>query len=117
MSTIEIIFTYGVGPIITIIGTWVAFKTKQKKDADKAELIARKSELENVEKAIKIWSDSAERLEKSVLSRDKEIEALKIQLNEISSQNKSLLQKLNQLEKDYSQLDKNYKELKKELSK
>jgi septal ring factor EnvC (AmiA/AmiB activator) len=110
MSVIEMVFYYGIAPTVTVFTTWLATTLRNKK-------VKRQSDLENVERAIKIWTDLVEKLETKLGDRENEIHALKVQLNEISVQNNILLTKLDQIEKDYRKLERNYNELKKELSK
>jgi peptidoglycan hydrolase CwlO-like protein len=105
MSTPELLLTYIFGPIVTAI---VAFWVGRKKQASEI----RTSELENVERAVGIWRETAEKLTLKLEERDNMVDELKKQLDEIQSQNNKLLSKMTQLEKDYNRLLKNYNELK-----
>ena len=109
MQPFELILTYIVGPIVTAI---LAFWVGRKKQASEV----RSSELDNVEKAVAIWRQSAEQLTLKLNERDTMVDELKKQLDEIQSQDNKLLIKITQLEKDYNRLLKNYNELKNSIS-
>lgn len=104
------ILTYLVAPIATVAITTFFNKRKYKAEANQ-------SELGNVEQAVKIWRETAERLEEMLASRELSEKELKEELSFIKSQNAELLIKFTHLERDYSKLQRNYNDLKTRLSK
>lgn len=127
---------------IFVTGFTTHFFTKKKTTADiksqnaeteKTEAVAKQSELDNVEKAVAIWRKLAEdiaatsraqtealnkqvdELLKQRIDLKTQLDQMSQKLEESSSQNKKILDKMTQLEKDYKKLQANYVELKKSL--
>lgn len=105
----ELIISNIISPIVVGLSTWLLTVKKYKAEA-------KTSELTNVEHAIRIWRELSEELTKKLDDREKAIEGLKSQLQEISQQNKTLLIKMNSMESDHKRLQKSYNELKNSIS-
>ena len=73
-----------------VVGTLVAWKQGQK--------TAKTSHLDNVEKAIKIWEDTSEKLQGKLVSVEGEIVTLKRNHEECEESKRQLSEKVNQLE-------------------
>ncbi len=107
MSQLELWLLYVIGPLIAIVSSSVAFVFGRKK----AVAETKASELDNTEKAIEIWRKLAEDFVAQLKQRDEIISSMKLQMDmilsqnsELLKQNKSLLSKVNLLEKDLGKL-------------
>jgi septal ring factor EnvC (AmiA/AmiB activator) len=94
------------GGLIAII-TMRAQKKKASAEAEAAEANANSSELDNVEKAIKIWREMAENLTKELEKRDNEYKQMQTQLVEfkkavdkMNNTNAKILRMLETITKD-----------------
>ena len=105
----ELIISNIISPIVVGFSAWILTVKKYKAEA-------KTSELTNVEHAIRIWRELSEELTKKLDDREKAIEGLKTQLQEISEQNKILLTKMTTMESDHKRLQKSYNELKNSIS-
>ena len=99
---LEWLFMKVIAPAGTFLGGFLMYMLKNRYSQKRNE----KTELEKVQAAIKIWSDTAERLEKMLEQKDDRIDHLQKQLNGISAQNESLLKKVTHLERQNTELTK-----------
>lgn len=124
MEIVNLIFTWVIGPTVTLlIGGWVGSRMAKaeaaKKDAETAKELneSKALELENIQTGLKIYREMTEDLTNRLKEREGALMDLKLQLEEIASQNKELLTKMTHLERDYSKLQKNYNDLKNSINK
>jgi hypothetical protein len=102
------------GSLITVIATWKAQRNKANSEAKGAEADAEGSELDNVDKAVKIWRDLAECMEK----RNKELERnliaeIELLRKEVKKQNATINKILKILDSiDHDNLEEKIKEAK-----
>ena len=124
MEILNLIFTYVIGPAVTLLfGGWIGKRMAKaeaaKKDAETAKELneSKALELENIQTGLKIYREMTEDLTNRLKEREGALMDLKHQLEEIASQNKELLTKMTHLERDYSKLQKNYNDLKNSINK
>lgn len=100
------------GIITTVFTTWFAFligRRKTNAEAQKAEYEAKRSELENVEKAVEIWRETAEQLTQRYVA---DYQNLYNQNVELIEQNKKLIETNRHLEKELEKIKSELKKLK-----
>lgn len=117
------VITSVITSVVAALVTWFFARRKNRAEASKYQAEADSNELDNVEKAIKIWRESADNMakhnEELRQKMDKVVEQnenLAEQNNNLIEVNKRLEKKLTQLERDYKNLLKNYNELKEKFN-
>lgn len=115
MEILNLIFTWIIGPGVTLVLGGIIGKKMANAEAAKKTAEVKTNELDNVSAAIAIWRETAEILNTKLAGRDDAINELKLQLEKVIAQNKELLRDMTILKKDYKKLSDSYNALKKSI--
>lgn len=113
----ESILQYLAAPLGTVVLTWLVSRRLSKAQAREKELENENKALDNDLKEIDVYKRIIEDLKAELLEGQETKKRMLEAMDFITAQNKELLQKVNQLEKDYESLNRNYNELRKEYKK